>query len=56
MMQADLIKDICQKEIQHDLYATTINGISVYSILRRDIRMRILKKNGIEYNTFIIFF
>lgn len=48
MIQADLIKGICQKEIQHDLYATTINGIPVYIFLRRNIRMRILKKNGIE--------
>lgn len=46
MNEQELIKEICQKEIEYGCYEAKIDGLSIYSLIRRQVRARVLREYG----------
>ena len=48
-MEIDLlIKNICEKESEYQIYNINIKGISLYNFIRQDLRTKYLKLHGIK--------
>lgn len=47
MDDQQLLKEICQKEIEHGCYDVTIDGVSVYALVRRSYRDLVLRQSGL---------
>lgn len=45
-----VIKEVCKREIENDLYEIKINDIDIYNYLKRYIRNKYLSLNGLEEN------
>lgn len=42
----DLLKELCEKEVEYGLYESSIEGVSIYSLIRHRIRYKYIEKMG----------
>lgn len=46
MSEQELLKSLCEKEIQYGFYNYKVDGISIYSVMRHLVRTTYLSRNG----------